>query len=403
MNVVSKYVSVLLVGIGGYGAKYVEYLLKEGIDHGAQIVGAVDPQPNRSKFHETLINMKIPVFEDLNDFYTHHRADLVVISSPIHFHCEQTCLSLEQGSNVLCEKPAAATVSEVERMIEYRDRFKRHVMIGFQWAYDPTFLRLKEDISNGKFGKPVRLKTMVLWPRDSTYYTRSSWAGRLKVNDRWVLDSVANNATAHFLHGMLFVLGNHLSQAASPQTVQAELYRANKIESFDTCCMRILVKDVEILFYATHACKQRNGPYFVYEFEKAKIVFGSPNVSDNKLVAFYKDGKTHNYGAVDHGSMGKLWHAIETAKGKEVVICSLESALSHTLVINAAHRSSKIINFPEKIIKTEQELVYVEGIDTLIEEAFESNKLFSELGLPWAQEGKVIHLDDFQGTEDEGR
>ncbi|MEJ5229838.1 MAG: Gfo/Idh/MocA family oxidoreductase [Pseudothermotoga sp.] len=394
---VGKYISILLVGIGGYGAKYVEYLLKEGKDHGAQIVGTVDPQPKSSKFYDALIEMKVPIFEDLDEFYTHHRADLAVISSPIHFHCEQTCLALEQGSHVLCEKPAAATIDEVRRMIEYRDRFRRHVSVGFQWVYDPVFLKLKEDIISGNLGRPLRLKTMVLWPRDNAYFARSQWAGRLKLNDRWVLDSVANNATAHFLHGMLFVLGDDLLQTAFPQMVQAELYRANDIESFDTCCMRVLSKDVEILFYATHACEERIGPYFVYEFERAKVVFDGSNPVDSKIVAFYKDGKTDLYGFVDHGSMRKLWKTIELVKGKETMSCSLESALSHTMVINASHESSTIIDFPREMIETDQTLVHVKGITDLMKNAFESNKLFSELGLSWAQAGKVIRFGDLQG------
>ena len=39
-------VSVLLVGIGGYGASYLDALLDEGDLRGAELVGAVDPKPH---------------------------------------------------------------------------------------------------------------------------------------------------------------------------------------------------------------------------------------------------------------------------------------------------------------------------------------------------------------------
>ncbi|MGB9682284.1 MAG: Gfo/Idh/MocA family oxidoreductase [bacterium] len=39
----------------------------------------------------------------------------------VEFHCRQTCMALNNGSNVLCEKPVAA-VQEVQEMIETRDR-----------------------------------------------------------------------------------------------------------------------------------------------------------------------------------------------------------------------------------------------------------------------------------------
>ncbi|WP_041082350.1 Gfo/Idh/MocA family protein [Thermotoga profunda] len=396
-----KWLSILLVGVGGYGAKYVEYLLRERENYSVQIVGVVDPQAKKSKFYDILADMKIPIYDDLKDFYKYHKADLAIISSPIHYHCDQTCLALEHGSNVLCEKPAAATVQEVKKMIEYRDRFEKIVAIGFQWVYDPTFLKLKQDILAGKFGRPIRLKTMVLWPRDITYYTRSSWAGRIKINGKWVLDSVANNATAHFLHSMLFILGDDLPNTVFPQTIQAELYRANKIESFDTCCMRIWAKNIEILFYATHASKEKIGPYFVYEFEKARIIFNDPRVGENKLVAVYNDGETQFYGVIDHGSMKKLWDIIRAVRGEKNINCSLESALAHTLVINGAHESSKIVDFPEKIIKREQEIVWVENLTDVIKESFENNRLFSETKVQWSYSGKTIDLNNYEGIRNE--
>lgn len=393
--------SLLLVGVGGYGAKYFEYILREGKDHGVQIIGGVDPQPTKSRIYDILQEMKIPIYDDLSAFYKDHKVDLVIISSPIHYHCEQTCLALEHESNVLCEKPAAATTQEIKKMIDYRNHFKKLVAVGFQWAYDPVFLKLKQDVLNGKFGRPIRLKTMVLWPRDVAYYTRSSWAGRLKMDSRWVLDSVANNATAHFLHSMLFLLGEDLSSTVLPQTVQAELYRANRIESFDTCCMRINASDVEILFYATHASKERVGPYFIYEFENAKVIFNDPKIGENKLIAFYENGQSDLYGVVDHGNMRKLWATIKAMKGEKTPICSLESALSHTLVINGAHDSAKIVDFPEQILKEEQDIIWVEDLTNIIKEAFEKNKLFSELDISWSQRGKTINLVGYKGIKDE--
>jgi predicted dehydrogenase len=83
----------------------------------------------------------------IEDFYASNRADLAVISSLIQFHCRQTCMALNNGSNVLCEKPVAATVQEVQEMIETRDRTKLIVAVGFQWSYDPAAQSLKKEIS----------------------------------------------------------------------------------------------------------------------------------------------------------------------------------------------------------------------------------------------------------------
>ena len=89
---------------------------------------------------------------------------------------------------------------------------------------------------------------------------------------RWILDSIANNAAAHFLHNMFYVLGGGLNRSAVLRQVTAELYRANAIENFDTAAIRaVTAGGVETLFLATHATGSTLGPNLCYEFERATI------------------------------------------------------------------------------------------------------------------------------------
>ena len=54
---------------------------------------------------------------------------------------------------------------------------------------------------------------MPLWPRDERYYSRNGWAGVKRTNDgTWILDSPTNNACAHFLHNMFYVLGDRIER-----------------------------------------------------------------------------------------------------------------------------------------------------------------------------------------------
>ena len=127
-------VSILLVGIGGWGNTYVDALLSNLGRGDFRIAGAVDPNP------QNLITwisneMGIPIFSSMEEFYAVSKADLTVVSSPIHFHCEQTCTALAQGSNVLCEKPVSATIQEARQMIEARDKAGKIVAVGYQWSY----------------------------------------------------------------------------------------------------------------------------------------------------------------------------------------------------------------------------------------------------------------------------
>ncbi|MFH1763914.1 MAG: Gfo/Idh/MocA family oxidoreductase, partial [Gemmatimonadota bacterium] len=119
--------TVVLVGIGGYGEVYLSALLDEPQGAQCRIVGAVDPRPDACSRLGEVEGRGIPVYPSLEAFYDRHEAELAVNSSPIHLHTEQTCLALEHGSHVLLEKPAAASTVDVDRMMEARDRARRFV------------------------------------------------------------------------------------------------------------------------------------------------------------------------------------------------------------------------------------------------------------------------------------
>src|SRR5690606_38863553 len=109
------------------------------------------------------------------------------------------------------------SLEQAERMRTARDEAGRQVGIGYQWSFSAAVQRLKRDIMSGVLGAPRRLKSMALWPRDEGYYRRNGWAGRrTSPTGEPVMDSPVNNACAHFLHNMLYVLGPRADRSARP-------------------------------------------------------------------------------------------------------------------------------------------------------------------------------------------
>jgi predicted dehydrogenase len=270
-------VTVVLVGIGGYGEVYLSALLDEPQGARCRIVGAVDPHPENCARLTELEARGVPLHPSLEQFYRTGSADLAVISSPIHLHSEHVRRALAGGSHVLVEKPAAAVTADVDAMIEGRDRAGRFVAVGFQWSFARSILDLKKDILAGRFGAPLGGRSLTLWPRTESYYHRNDWAGRKRdPAGRWILDSPANNAMAHDLHNMLFLLGPQPDRSAEPVDTSARLARANDIETFDTVAARVRTAGgAELLFLASHAVAEDESvePRFVLEFEDATVSF----------------------------------------------------------------------------------------------------------------------------------
>ncbi|UOQ85077.1 Gfo/Idh/MocA family protein [Gracilibacillus salinarum] len=388
-------ISVVLVGIGGYGNVYLRNLFS-GEFESAFVAGVVDVSPERSDYHQEIIDKKIPIYDSLEQFYQEHQADLAIISTPIHLHKQQACLAMEKGSHVLCEKPATANPAHLQEMIDTRDRTGKRLAIGFNWCFIESIQKLKQAILDGDFGKPLRMKSVVLWPRNADYFNRSSWAGKKYSPDgEMIFDSVANNATAHFLLHLLYLAGDTIETSAEIEQLSAELYRANPIETFDTCAVHLYTKNnVEMIYLATHAVEDEHEPKYQMEFENATITY-HPEESENEIIVKWKDGREkiyHDDPEKKHNAkLGVMLEAIQNEQ--QSILCGPEAARAHVNAIYGMHQSVKDIpHFPKDVIEyhEDRKLTTVENLDSIFTQCYDQFCLPNDLGVEWSQTGEII-------------
>ena len=65
-----KKTTVLMVGVGGYGSGYVNELLHTARGERFEVVGAVDPYAEKSRFYEELKEKNIPIYDTVEEFYS---------------------------------------------------------------------------------------------------------------------------------------------------------------------------------------------------------------------------------------------------------------------------------------------------------------------------------------------
>ena len=368
---------ILLVGAGGYGTLYVDALLAN-VDEDVEWVGIVDPYIENSAAKDRIRAANIPVYDDMEAFFAENRADLVLIATPPFLHCSQSLCALSHGAAVLCEKPVAPTVEEAERMLAAEKQYGKFIAVGYQWSYTPELQALKRDILDGVLGRPVCMKTLIAWPRNRAYYARGGgWGGRIAKDGVTVLDSVASNACAHYLHNMLFMLGNAMETSASPETVEAELLRANNIENFDTCAIKMGMKNgTELLFVASHAADKTHEPTFVYTFENAEVRY-SEGDADGEIVAFFRDGTQRSYGRPVNHTLKKAWDCVRALREGTRPVCTVATAMEHTKVIDRLWRECEIKDFPRSLLREDasEGRVYVDGLYEKMLAVYESADL----------------------------
>lgn len=84
--------------------------------------------------------------------------DLVIICTQHDVAVEIAIEALNNGKNVLCEKPLGRNAKEGQKIIDVAEKSGRKIMVGFNYRFYPHVKRAKELIKAGYIGEPQYMK-----------------------------------------------------------------------------------------------------------------------------------------------------------------------------------------------------------------------------------------------------
>jgi predicted dehydrogenase len=335
----------VLVGAGGYGKTYIDMLTNGGVSDYAVLSAIVDPYFNNT--------CSIPIYKSLIEYYSENDSDLCIISTPIYLHYEQCVTAMQNNSHVLCEKPLVPNMEQYNHLHDTVKQSGRILSVGFQWCYSNVMLGLKERILCGHYGRPISAKCFVSWQRDWEYYARP-WAGKITFDGKTCNDSIISNATAHYIQNILFLLGSGMESSADVTDINAECYRANAIESFDTIMLNCKAQNTNIFYAASHAVNYNVNPITVLTFEKAVIhinMFGQ----NNECVIHHTDGTVEHLGdALSDGGTDRLINTVKRIWGEDTYICTIDTVKPFTKLINHIFNECKVMEYPTNRVVTDE-------------------------------------------------
>lgn len=380
-----------LVGVSGYGRWHLLMAMEQMLLGRIKLVGVtVINRSEQEPVCRRLERLGVPLYATFDRMMEAlaGRIDLLLLPTGIQWHAPMTLAGLRSGMHVLVEKPLAATMAEVEAIESAQRAAGRLVAVGYQDLYDPLTHVVKSRLLGGAIGRLRTVRVRGQWPRSTAYYARNDWAGRLRVQEASVLDSPVNNAFAHFLMLALFWAGGKEHEAAAIADLEAELYRASRIESFDTASLRLHTVDgVEILFLGSHAGQADFCPEVrllgedgavTWTYERTCTLSRAGVVSETLPVPPQLDVRLRVLDAVVNRLEAGTGFVVTPALVRE-----------HTRLINALHEFFPIRDVPaaELEIKRgpEGEFHRVRDFDAVADRAAAQGRLFSEVGAAWAR------------------
>jgi predicted dehydrogenase len=369
-----------LVGTGGYGAHHLANIDRLQAAGRLQLVATVSrhPDPARARGarnHATLAEM-----------LESERLDIVVLATPIPVHPQGAIAVMTAGVHVLLEKPPAVTMPDLMAMLEVQRSSGTLCQVGFQSAGSQAVAAIRKLIRSGELGDDVRVVVRGTWRRGDRYYRRNGWAGRLEVDGRYVLDGTLTNPFAHGLMQALLVLAASNREVPIPFAVQAELYRAHPIEGDDTASVRVETGGWSVLLALTLCARRETRPTLITSGSRARA---SLRYQDDVLQVVTLDGgrrTIERYARTD-----LLEELLEVSAGRsESLSCDLATTAGFVATLHSvAVSAGRPVQIPSRHVRTyrdgDEEFVHVAGIEKVVRRAGASARLFSELGVPWAE------------------
>lgn len=260
------------------------------------------------------------------------------------------------------------------------------MLVGYNAVYDPSVMRAKRRLISGAIGTIRKARVIACAPRKASYYKRSPWAGRIAVHGQWVLDSPLQNAMSHWLTLALFLLGQTDDAAAQPALVEAELYRANAIENYDTISLRVQLRGqspVALHVYMSHACEHTTPPTVEIIGTDGTLCWTRP--AGGRFVGGRADGEVFPAGDAYRPLLTGFARVVRGEPHEEAAVATLEVARAPLVVVNAASESARVTDIPSSAIGMRTEaggdsVRFIHGIDEAFQDCAARDQMLHESG-----------------------
>lgn len=216
-----------VIGCGGIAARRTIPELKKMVS-GAELVSVMDLAADRAA--EVAKRFGVPHHCTTEEELLAQKLDAVYIATPQNVHCRQVVAAARAGKHILCEKPIAITLREVDEMERAIRQAGVKFMLGFCMRNNVFNKKARELVQAGKLGKPVMGRAQL-----TCWYP--------PIADAWRQDAAVSHGGSlidmgtHCLDLLEWIMGTEIVEVSGFQDLLVHAYRT-RIEDTSTIVVR---------------------------------------------------------------------------------------------------------------------------------------------------------------------
>ena len=170
--------NLVVIGYGGMGTWHTQHALKSDV---VELAGIYDIKEEKCALAR---ERGIFAYDSLEAVLNDPKVDLVTVAIPNDSHKEVVIKALEAGKNVICEKPVAMNLAELDEMIAAAYKSGKVFSVHQNRRFDVDFLAMKHLKETVELGEFINIESRIHGSRGIP----SDWRGEKEHGGGMVLD-----------------------------------------------------------------------------------------------------------------------------------------------------------------------------------------------------------------------
>lgn len=186
-----------IIGCGRITSKIVDGVIKNSDK--AKLVAISDILEDKMDFIEKKYLSSQNIYEniikekDYKNIIDKIKLDVAIIATESGYHEEIGLFFLENGINVIIEKPIAMSISGAQRLVDKAKEKNLKLAACHQNRFNYPIQSLKKAILENKLGDIYTGTARILWYRDDNYYNQASWRGTWELDGGTFMNQCIHN------------------------------------------------------------------------------------------------------------------------------------------------------------------------------------------------------------------